>query len=216
MRQLSLAAAKLPDIEKAKLWIVEWCPFVVGYSGTGEPYEFIGRYAGVIAKATASDLFFERQKEHIGYAMSMIAHSRFTDPASAVASVYLVTRLEFFFRILSGVLNFDGTWKDERVRTRYGKEILTGLELRKRVNDVAVTYKIATIDKSNSRTSHLRDLDDRIAAKLERAHPSAAYSDIGDRIALLRHRGAHGVWGDLSGDAVFYGLLTAIIFLAQT
>ncbi len=167
MRQLSLAAAKLPDIEKAKLWIVEWCPFVVGYSGTGEPYEFIGRYAGVIAKATASDLFFERQKEHIGYAMSMIAHSRFTDPASAVASV-------------------------------------------------SVTYKIATIDKSNSRTSHLRDLDDRIAAKLERAHPSAAYSDIGDRIALLRHRGAHGVWGDLSGDAVFYGLLTAIIFLAQT
>ncbi len=25
---------------------------------------------------------------------------------------------------------------------------------------------------------------------------------LGDRIALLRHRGAHGVWGDLSGPIV--------------
>jgi hypothetical protein len=185
-RQLSLAAAMLPDIEKAKFWIVECCPFVGAYSGTLEPYEFIGRYADAIEKATASDLFFERQKEHIGHAMRMIANSRFTDPASAVASVYLVTRLEFFFRILSGVLKFDGTWKDERLRTQYKKEFLPGIKLGKRINDVAVTYKIATIDKSNSRTSHLRDLDNRIAGKLKSAHPDAVYSDIGDRIALLR------------------------------
>jgi hypothetical protein len=40
--------------------------------------------------------------------------------------------------------------------------------------------------------------------------------DIGERIALLRHPGAHGMWGDLSSDAVFYGLLTVVILLAQT
>jgi len=205
----------MTDIEKAKLWIVEFCPSVGSYSGTFEPYPFLSNYADVIEKTPNSDLFFDRQKEHIAHAMRMIAGSRFTDPPAAVASVYLATRMEFFFRILSGVLKFDGTWKEEEIRVLYKQKFLALPDLRRQVNDVAIAFKIAIADPANERTSHLRDLEQRIAAKIKGRYPNVPYLDIGDRIALLRHPGAHGEWGDLSSDAVFYGLLTVVIFLAQ-
>jgi hypothetical protein len=215
MRRLSALASTMTDIEKAKFWIVEFCPSVGGYRGTLEPYPFLADYASVIEKTPNSDLFFDRQKEHIAHAMRMIAGSSFTDPPSAVASVYLATRVEFFFRILAGVLNFDGTWKEEKIRVLYKQKFVPSIRGR-RVNDVSVAFKIAIADPANQRTSHLRDLEQRIAAKIKSRHPNDPYLDIGDRIALLRHPVAHGTWGDLSCDAVFYGLLTVVILLSET
>ena len=40
-------------------------------------------------------------------------------------------------------------------------------------------------------------------------------ADIGDRIAFGRHSAGHGLWGDISSEAVFYGLVTAIVFYNQ-
>ena len=39
-------------------------------------------------------------------------------------------------------------------------------------------------------------------------------TDIGDRIAFGRHSAGHGLWGDISSEAVFYGLVTAMMALA--
>ena len=39
--------------------------------------------------------------------------------------------------------------------------------------------------------------------------------DVGDWIKFARNSACHGLWGDISGDAVFYGLVTAIIFHNQ-
>jgi len=38
---------------------------------------------------------------------------------------------------------------------------------------------------------------------------------VGDRIAFGRHAAGHGQWGDISAEAAFYGLMTALIFYAQ-
>ena len=65
----------ITDIETAKFWIVEFCPSVGSYSGTLEPYSFLGNYASIVEKTPNSDLFFDRQKEHIAHAMRMIAGS---------------------------------------------------------------------------------------------------------------------------------------------
>jgi hypothetical protein len=65
----------ITDIETAKFWIVEFCPSVGSYSGTLEPYSFLGNCASIVEKTPNSDLFFDRQKEHIAHAMRMIAGS---------------------------------------------------------------------------------------------------------------------------------------------
>ena len=40
-------------------------------------------------------------------------------------------------------------------------------------------------------------------------------ASIGDRIAFGRHNSGHGEWGDMSAEAAFYGLATAIVFYNQ-
>ena len=41
-------------------------------------------------------------------------------------------------------------------------------------------------------------------------------ADIGDRIEFGRHAVGHGHWGDMSGEALFYGLMTSLIFYSET
>jgi hypothetical protein len=76
--------------------------------------------------------------------MRRIAYSPdvFISPPSAVGAAYLVTRFELFLRILSGVLEFDGKWKNESLRTRYNQQYQQLLpkgekKFPKRINDVA-------------------------------------------------------------------------------
>ena len=72
------------------------------------------------AKPTA--LFPCGYKEHVAYAMRMVANGVWVNvppvsvqPPVAIAAVYLVTRFEFFFRLLSGKLNGNGTWLNKAV-----------------------------------------------------------------------------------------------------
>jgi hypothetical protein len=44
---------------------------------------------------------------------------------------------------------------------------------------------------------------------------SMTVANIGDRIEFGRHATGHGHLGDISAEALFYGLLTAIIFYNQ-
>jgi hypothetical protein len=40
-------------------------------------------------------------------------------------------------------------------------------------------------------------------------------SHLGGRIEFGRHSASHGQWGDISSEAVFYGLMTALVFHSQ-
>jgi hypothetical protein len=40
--------------------------------------------------------------------------------------------------------------------------------------------------------------------------------DLGDRVQFGRNVAGHGHWGDISSEALFYGLMTAIVFHSQT
>jgi hypothetical protein len=48
-----------------------------------------------------------------------------------------------------------------------------------------------------------------------KASGSPEIAHLGDRVQFGRHAAGHGHWGDISAEAVFYGLLTAIIFYAH-
>lgn len=191
--------------EKAINFIKNSCPRIGGFYGTNEVYEFIDLTSQDIIKENASSLFPERYKEHIAYALSTISKNGFLSPPSAVASAYLVTRFEFFFRLLSGFLKADGNWvslgKKDEVFIKLGS-----------VNEqeIGTVYKILKLNKSLYLTKIFEDLDQSLFINSQ-----SKIKDIGDRIAWCRHRSSHGEWGDISSEAVFYGLVTALIFYNQ-
>jgi hypothetical protein len=147
----------------------------------------------------------------------MVARHGFLDPPAAVAAVYLATRFEFFFRLLSGKLDKHGKWLNRAVDQPAVMALLgrKGLD-RHRVDNVAVTYKLMKLNRSRRAAQVFDDLDKAILPAPVRAVDDFEVADIGDRIAFGRHSAGHGLWGDISSDAVFYGLVTAIIFYNQT
>ena len=82
------------------------------FSGTDEVDRFLMHVAHDMETSKPTTLFPGRYKEHVAYALNMVANHTFTDPPAAIASVYLATRFEFYFRILSGKLNADPAWAD--------------------------------------------------------------------------------------------------------
>lgn len=203
--------------EEAAGYIKTHCPRIGSYAGDFTPYRFLARVAEEMAAAPHTDLFPDRYKEHVAYALGMVARHSFLEPPAAIAAVYLATRFEFFFRLLSGKLNGDGTWLNKTIDqptavASLGKKGLKG----NRVSDVAVTYKLMRLDQSRAVARVFDSLDKAILPTPALAVGNFKVADIGDRIAFGRHSAGHGLWGDISSEAVFYGLVTAIIFYSQT
>jgi hypothetical protein len=96
--------------------------------------------------SASSAVFPDRYKEHVAYAVEMVASTRFLWPRVAIASVYLVTRFESYFRMLSGKLNRDGTWKstsDQQSAT----QMINDRRLKKnRVSSVSLSYKLMKLN----------------------------------------------------------------------
>ena len=135
--------------DEAVEYIKTHCKHLGSYYGDGSPHKFIARVAEEMTAAPHTDLFPDRYKEHVAYAMGMVARHGFLEPPAAIAAVYLATRFEFFFRLLSGKLKGDGTWLNKAVDqpaalVAIGEKGLKG----KRVSDVAVTYKLMKLDLS--------------------------------------------------------------------
>ena len=96
--------------DEAIRYITTCCQNCGAFSGTDAPYVFLKNLASQIQESKPSKVFPDRYKEHVAYAVDMVASNQFLSPPAAIASFYLVTRFEFYFRILSGKLNGDGTW----------------------------------------------------------------------------------------------------------
>ena len=128
----------------------------------------------------------------------------------------VTTRFEYYFRVLSGRLNEDGTWKSTNDKQEI-KNILAGVGGldRPRINSVALAYKIMKTNYDLSLARICQDIDNVLYPDGVTKSETRQISDIGDRIEYLRHRSAHGHWGDISGDADFYGLMTVIVFYNQ-
>ncbi len=209
--------------DEAIHYIINCCPTIGRYSdfslkqGLCGPPVFLQTTVIAMKKAKPSVAFPDRHKEHIAYALQMVASSTFLQPPAAVASVYLATRFEFYFRVLSDWLKADGTWKTGKDKQKV-RHLLSDSELnRKRINSVALAYKLMKTNTSIPLAQVCNDLDTSLYPKprVMSDRKKTTISDIGDRIEYLRHRVAHGHWGDISAEANFYGLMTAIVFYNQ-
>ena len=203
-------------MDEAVGYIISHCPHMGTYAGDGMPFRYLAEVAEEMKAAKHTDLFPDRYKEHVAYAVGMVARHGFLAPPAAIAAVYLVTRFEFFFRLLSGKLKGDGTWLNKTADQPAAVAKLGKKGLGSRVSDVAVTYKLMKLDQSRLAARTFATLDATIFPSATTAVGGFKVADIGDRIAFGRHSAGHGLWGDISSDAVFYGLVTAVIFYSQT
>ncbi len=208
--------------EEAIFYITKWYPRMgagdtsARISGLSSPYDVMTKAASDMLQVKPSDAFPDRHKEHIAYALEMVASGGFLSSSAAVGSVYLATRFEFYFRVLSGRLKADGMWKTDKDKQDV-QNLLAGVRGlgRPRINSVASAYKIMKTNTELPLAQVCKDIDDVLYPKGIQMPDGSIVSNIGDRIEYLRHRSAHGHWGDISGDADFYGLMTVVVFYNQ-
>jgi hypothetical protein len=139
----------MTNSDKAARYILTHCPYIGSFAGDNTPFKFLAQVADKMAVAKPTELFPVGYKEHVAYAVGMVARHNPPSPPAAIAAVYLATRFEFFFRLLSGKLKPDGTWLNRAVdqptaAKSLAKKGLTG----NRVSDVAVTYKLMKRNQS--------------------------------------------------------------------
>ena len=201
--------------QQALDFIKTCCRSVGAFQGTTDVYRYLKGTASEMAISKTSVVFPDRYIEHVAYAVNMVASNMFLSPPAAIAAVYLVTRFEFYFRILSGKLNGDGTWilpsgqqaartaiKDKRLRCN-------------RISSVSLAYKIMKLDPSRKIVQICTELDNSLYSTPIKVVGGMNVADIGDRIEFGRHAVGHGYWGDISSEALFYGLMTAVVFYNQ-
>lgn len=185
----------------------------------GSPFGLIQNTATSLEASTPTVLFPSRYREHVAYALRQIVPSSIDDSPAAVSSVYLATRFEYYFRVLSGCLDADGKWLDTATRDRVCRRL--GFDKRRhrhRISNIAKTYKILLAESAHPVVSHLTRIDGKLFAspiEILGGGRENTLHNIGDRIAAMRHRAGHGVWGDISGEAMFFALLTCVIYLSD-
>jgi hypothetical protein len=201
--------------QQAADFIVSHVRNVGTFIGTGEPYGFLQETALEMQRAKPTPVLPQRYIEHVAYAVQMAGKGWFLSPPAAVASVYLVTRFEFYFRVLSGQLDADGTWTSPSAQASAFAKLGDHRLKKRQISDVSLTYKLMKLGTSKV-LPYCEHLDCSLYSSA--AVKCDGYFDVasvGDRIAFGRHKVAHGGWGDISSEAVFYGLMTAIIFFSQ-
>lgn len=173
-------------VNQAIDFIISSCGSVGAFHGTMEPHAFIEQTASEMAATKPSNLFPGRYIEHVAYALELVVKNMFTSPPAAVASVYLVTRFEYYFRILSGKLNADGTWVSPSARNAAKARIDNGRVTQNHVFSVGLAYKIMKLDDSISFVQHCKRIDDALYSTPTTVAGGVKVHDLGDRIKFGR------------------------------
>ena len=201
--------------DEAIKYLTMCCRNIGAFSGTGHPYAFLKNVASQIEQSKPSTVFPSRYKEHVAYAVDMVASNPFLSPPAAIASLYLATRFEYYFRILSGKLNGDGTWISSTAQSAAQAAINNSRLTKERVSILSLAYRIMMTDTSLQIVQQCTKIDNCLYQKPIALANNTKVHNIGDRIEFCRNAAGHGHWGDISSEAVFYGLLTGIVFYNQ-
>lgn len=186
------------------------CPTIGASSVHPDVREFLEMViaeAGAWPRGMANN---HRRLEHILYAMKSFAgpHSAFATSPGALAATYLLTQLEYIFRLLGSHLNSEGAFKTTTERED-ARAALGICDLRNEIYRIHLTYKIMLLNPTCHAVRHFASLD-RVLPK-STIPTGAKLNDIGDRLAYMRDPAAHGAAPDISSEGLFYSLLMAMV-----
>jgi len=210
----------LNEVEKAKFYIARCTPYIGAFMGSGAVMRFIRDCAVIVeGPVKAPDHMagkpLRNSAEALAIELACVGGLR--DPESIVGSTYLVVLLESFLRDISGLLDWEGVWKspDDRIIAAQRSPTFAAAlaknpgRAKKRLSDVEITYELAASkdNQSDPRAEHLRDLE----AKIANETGGAVTQNLGERIAQLRHRVAHGNPIGADSESRFYSLLVIML-----
>ena len=212
---MAASQGKMDRTQQAIDFIKTCCRNVGAFQATYDVHRYLKETASEMSASEPSEVFPDRYIEHVAHAIDMVASNMFTSAPAAIASVYLATRFEFYFRILSGKLNGDGTWVSLFAQQGAQAAINDARLRRNRISSVALAYRIMKLDQSRKIVQACMALDNSLYSTPTTVVGGMTVADIGDRIEFGRHAAGHGHWGDISAEALFYGLMTAAVFYNQ-
>lgn len=193
----------------AELLIEESCPRIGAFSINDDGFWFIHNLSLELNQSSHTD-FDGRRKDPNVFALKLLNEGM---AERAVATVYLLSQLEYLFRKRSIYLEIDGSWNSNPLPANTPAHI-KNLRTRKRINNIADSYEIFLLNNSYATATAFNNLEQRL--------PKSIVSDIhdkpltletvGKRLGYFRNLGLHGQLGDISGEGYFAGILMALFF----
>lgn len=157
-------------------------------------------------------IFGDRRRQPLKAALLLTAISRFSSAlpegndfdhilagGGALAAVYLLSQLEYLFRMKSRYLNEDGT-----VVRKLPPTLLNELSVNgnlNRINQIKHAFKIYLFYNSAPLARRLSALEKQIS--------------ISERLGYIRNPAMHGPLGDIAVESSFYGLLISMFYYAE-
>jgi len=178
-------------IQHASDLILSCCPHVSAYEGTGDAHQLLIETAVDMHERPASAVFPSRYVEHVAYALDAVGRFGFLSPQAAVASVYLATRFEFYFRILSAKLTREGIWVSARAQQEAVTAIGDRRLKRPRVSSVSLAYRVLKLGDGRV-SKQFGALDAALYPKPVTLGSGFVVADLGDRAARSSVPVGHG------------------------
>ena len=83
--------------EKATCFIEKCCPHAGSFSGTGDIHDLLLEFSSHLSSKNET-IYGERRREHISFALELVARSVPFRPEGAIATPYLITQIEYSLR----------------------------------------------------------------------------------------------------------------------
>jgi len=120
---------------------------------------------------------------------------------SGLASLYILSQLEYLFRVNSTYLDADGTITKAIPPILAACPGLRGKKIGHRVNQIQLAILLYLNARPDAVSVTLSQLDNQLS--------------IADRLSHIRPSAMHGHLGDASSEGVFYALMLAMLFYGQ-
>jgi hypothetical protein len=120
---------------------------------------------------------------------------------SAVASVYLLSQLEYLFRVKGNHISVDGKLTKLVPTALSAVQGLQRKHIGSPVNQIHLAFRL-----------YLEGSADSLGRRLERLDQDV---HIAARLSRIRSPTMHGTIGDSSGEGLFYGFLTAMFYYSE-
>lgn len=153
-----------------------------------------------------------RRLEHILFAMETCRGFAFATSPGAMAATYLLTQLEYIFRLLGRHLDANGKFKTPADRSHANCAL--GQTLPNGIYRIQQTYRIMLLNPTCSAVRYFASLDCVLPKPTIPNGNTLSY--IGDRLAYMRDPAAHGARPDISCEGLFYSLLMAMILVGSS
>lgn len=98
MSNVYASGTPMDATQQAISYIMSCCGSVGAFGGSTDVDRFLKQVASQMAASSPSAVFPGRYIEHVACAVDMVASNDFTSSPAAIASLYLATRFEFYFR----------------------------------------------------------------------------------------------------------------------